>query len=177
MTASEMPGVCVEAIPGWGWCGVAAGADGLLAASGGVGTETECRRKLRGAVPRDWIPDDAIAASGLLFLEAALGGKSAETPELDLRGTTFEIDIWRALGRVPRGATTTYGDIAAGLGLSAGHARAVGRAVGANPLRVIVPCHRVIGQDGSLTGYAGGLDLKRKLLNSEASALIGASPR
>ena len=57
-------------------------------------------------------------------------------------------------------------------GLDAGSARAVGGAVGANPLWVIVPCHRAVGSDGSLTGYAGGLDLKRKLLNSEAMALI-----
>lgn len=177
MTESDLSGVCVAAIPGWGWCGVAAGVNGLLAASGGLATEADCRRELGDAIPRHWIPDAAMAASGLAYLKAALGGEPFEVPELDLRGTTFEIEVWRALGHLPRGATTTYGDIAAGLGLSAGHARAVGRAVGANPLWVIVPCHRVIGQDGSLTGYAGGLDLKRKLLDAEASALIGASPR
>ena len=177
MTALDMPGVCVDAIPGWGWCSVTAGANGLLAASGGLSTEADCRRELGDAIPRDWIPDSAAATGGLAYLHAALTGDPPEIPEIDLRGTTFENNVWRALGRVPRGTTTTYSDIAAGLGLSARHARAVGRAVGANPLWVIVPCHRVIGQDGSLTGYAGGLDLKRKLLNAEASALIGASPQ
>ncbi len=173
MTGSGIPGVCVEAISGWGWCGVAGGAAGLVAASGGLETEAACRRELGESVPRDWIPDDAVAAGGLAYLRAVLGGEAPEIPDLAPRGTQFEIDVWRALGDVPPGATTTYGQIAAGLGLSAGHARAVGRAVGANPLWVIVPCHRVVGQDGSLTGYAGGLELKQRLLNLEAVALIG----
>ncbi len=172
MTALDTPGVCVDAIPGWGWCGVTAGANGLLAASGGLATEAKCRPEFGDAMPRDWIPDSAAAAGGLAYLQAALTGEPPETPELDLRGTTFENNVWGALGRVPRGTTTTYGDIAADLGLSAGQARAVGRAVGANPLWVIVPCHRVIGHDGSLTGYAGGLKLKQRLLNLEAVALV-----
>ena len=173
MTGSGTLGVCVEAVSGWGWCGVAGGADGLVAASGGRATEAECRHELRISIPPDWIPDDAVAAGGLMYLKAVLGGEVPEIPDLAPGGTQFEIDVWRTLGHVPPGATTTYGDIAAGLGLSARHARAVGRAVGANPLWVIVPCHRVVGQDGSLTGYAGGLELKQRLLNLEAVALIG----
>ena len=172
MTDSHVPGVRVEAVPGWGWCGVAASIDGLVAASVDRSTEIECRRALAHALPRDCDPNEATAAGGLACLRAVLAGDNPEIPGLDPRGTTFEIGVWRALGQVPPGATTTYGEIAAGLGLSAGNARAVGRAVGANPLWVIVPCHRVIGQDGSLTGYAGGLELKQRLLNLEAAALI-----
>lgn len=101
MTPLDMPGVYVKAIPGWGWCGVTAGADGLLAASGGLSKEADCRRELRDAIPRDWIPDSAAAAGGLAYLHAALTGEPPEIPELDLRGTTFENNVWRALSRAP----------------------------------------------------------------------------
>ena len=86
---------------------------------------------------------------------------------LDLHGTAFQVKVWRALGEIAHGATTTYGELAAPLGGS--HlARAVGAAVGRNPVSIVVPCHRVIGADGSLTGFAGGLDAKRALLALEA---------
>jgi methylated-DNA-[protein]-cysteine S-methyltransferase len=77
--------------------------------------------------------------------------------------------VWRALGDIPAGATTGYGDIARALGRPQA-ARAVGAAVGRNPLSVVVPCHRVLGRDGRLTGYAGGLDRKRALLALEAAS-------
>jgi methylated-DNA-[protein]-cysteine S-methyltransferase len=87
--------------------------------------------------------------------------------ELDAEGPDFDRKVWKALLKIPFGTTTSYGAIAKALG-SPGAARAVGAANGANPIALIVPCHRVIGADGSLTGYGGGLPLKRKLLEHEA---------
>jgi methylated-DNA-[protein]-cysteine S-methyltransferase len=80
--------------------------------------------------------------------------------------------VWAALRDIPYGSTTTYGAIAGGLGLTGHGARAVGLANGANPLAIVVPCHRVVGSKGALTGYAGGLDRKRALLALEGAALF-----
>ena len=80
--------------------------------------------------------------------------------------------MWGALREIPYGTTTTYGAIARGLGLTGHGARAVGLANGANPLAIVVPCHRVVGSNGKLTGYAGGLDRKRQLLALEGGALV-----
>jgi methylated-DNA-[protein]-cysteine S-methyltransferase len=92
--------------------------------------------------------------------------------DLPLRpgGTEFQRRVWDVLETVPWGTTTTYGTIAARLGLPPGASRAVGAANGANPLPVVLPCHRVIGSDGSLTGYAGGLARKALLLRLEGVA-------
>jgi methylated-DNA-[protein]-cysteine S-methyltransferase len=91
-------------------------------------------------------------------------------------GDEFQRRVWRLLNEIPYGETTTYGELAHELG-DPSLARAVGSAVGRNPLSVIVPCHRVIGKDGSLTGYAGGLERKRLLLDLEAaSGVVGTAP-
>jgi methylated-DNA-[protein]-cysteine S-methyltransferase len=89
--------------------------------------------------------------------------------DLPLRpvGTEFQRRVWDVLAAVPWGSTTTYGALAARLGLPPGASRAVGAANGANPLPVVLPCHRVVGSDGRLTGYAGGLDRKAALLRLE----------
>lgn len=87
---------------------------------------------------------------------------------LELRGTAFERSVWQALRRIRWGQTTSYGQLAARLGRPRA-VRAVGRAVGANPVAVIVPCHRVIGSNGRLVGYASGLTRKAKLLELEAT--------
>ncbi len=87
--------------------------------------------------------------------------------ELDLRGTSFQTDVWNALLTIPYGETRSYGEIARQIGRP-DRARAVGAANGSNPISIIVPCHRVIGSDGSLTGYGGGLPRKRFLLDLEA---------
>jgi methylated-DNA-[protein]-cysteine S-methyltransferase len=93
--------------------------------------------------------------------------------DLQLRpeaGSDFERRVWRELMDIPYGETASYGEIAARIG-HPGKARAVGRANGRNPIAIVCPCHRVIGSDGSLTGYGGGLDKKRTLLDLEAGAL------
>jgi methylated-DNA-[protein]-cysteine S-methyltransferase len=90
---------------------------------------------------------------------------------LDLVGTPFERDVWNALMRLAPETTTTYGAIAAALGRRDA-ARAVGAAVGANPVSLVVPCHRVVGASGSLTGYGGGLDRKEWLLKHEGALLL-----
>jgi len=90
-----------------------------------------------------------------------------------LAGDGFQRKVWDRLARIPYGETTTYGEIARELG-DPGLARAVGGAVGHNPLSVIVPCHRVVGKHGRLTGYAGGLERKRFLLRLEGAAPVAA---
>ncbi|MEV5612460.1 methylated-DNA--[protein]-cysteine S-methyltransferase [Streptomyces sp. NPDC052225] len=103
-------------------------------------------------------------------LDAYFAGELKEF-HLELRpeGTEFRRRVWDALDDVPYGATTTYGAVAARIGASRPAVRAVGGAVGANPLLIVRPCHRVIGADGTLTGYAGGLDRKVRLLTLEGS--------
>jgi methylated-DNA-[protein]-cysteine S-methyltransferase len=87
-------------------------------------------------------------------------------------GTPFQLRVWAALREIPYGCTTSYGQIAHRLGLPPGASRAVGLANGANPISIVVPCHRVIGANGALTGYGGGLDRKRALLDLESDALF-----
>jgi len=94
-------------------------------------------------------------------------GRIAFALPLDLQGTAFQRDVWQQLLRIETGATTSYGEIARALGIPSA-SRAVGSAVGRNPVSIIVPCHRVVGSSGSLTGYAGGLDRKTSLLRIEA---------
>ena len=89
---------------------------------------------------------------------------------LDLHGTLFQRAVWQQLLRIPLGWTRTYGDVAAGVGAGA-VARATGAACGANPVGVIVPCHRVVGANGSLTGFAAGLPRKERLLQHEGVLL------
>ena len=93
---------------------------------------------------------------------------------LDPRGTPFQRSVWRALATITAGTTRSYAGVAGDIG-SARAVRAVGAAVGRNPLSVIVPCHRVVGSDGSLTGYAGGLPRKRALLALEARRALQAA--
>lgn len=94
-----------------------------------------------------------------------------ERKEFDLpvapRGTEFQLAVWRALREIKYGQTCSYAELAQRIG-KPGAARAVGRAVGGNPLMIVIPCHRVIGKDGSLTGFSGGLDLKKRLLAIES---------
>jgi AraC family transcriptional regulator of adaptative response/methylated-DNA-[protein]-cysteine methyltransferase len=93
----------------------------------------------------------------------------AATFPLDVRATAFQQRVWKALQQIPRGQTSTYSAVARELGKPTA-ARAVAAAIGANPVAVAIPCHRVIGKDGSLTGYRWGLERKSKLLAAEASS-------
>lgn len=96
------------------------------------------------------------------------------TPSLHVRGTSFQLAVWEILQKIPYGETMTYGEIAriiaAQRGLSHMSAQAVGGAVGHNEISIIIPCHRVVGTNGSLVGYAGGIDKKGKLLELEKAA-------
>ncbi len=97
------------------------------------------------------------------YFDEAIEG---QTPPLELRGTPFQVRVWNELLTIPFGATRTYGEVAAAIGKPTA-TRAVGKAIGDNPISLIVPCHRVIGRSGSLTGYAGGLETKKSLLSHE----------
>jgi O-6-methylguanine DNA methyltransferase len=103
------------------------------------------------------------------FFESAASA-AAQVP-LDLHGTDFERAVWRRLQAIPAGHTTTYGAIATALD-KRDASRAVGAAVGANPVSLLVPCHRVVGSSGSLTGYGGGLSRKEWLLRHEGALLL-----
>lgn len=110
--------------------------------------------------------DTAMAAYACELTEYLEGRRSSFTLPYDLRGTAFQRAVWEALGRIPYGSTATYSDIAREVGKPAA-ARAVGAAIGANPAMIVVPCHRVIGKNGALTGYRGGLEMKTRLLELE----------
>jgi methylated-DNA-[protein]-cysteine S-methyltransferase len=111
--------------------------------------------------------DDAAAQ-----LEAYFAGElTAFDLPLDLGGSEFQRRCWLALATIPYGQTVSYGEQARRIGLGPDSARAVGAANGQNPLPVVLPCHRVIGADGSLTGFGGGLHLKRFLLEHEGALL------
>lgn len=116
--------------------------------------------------------DPPVSAQTDAWLDTYFAGSDpGPTPPLAPRGTAFRREVWEILLQIPYGRTTTYGDIAARLarrrGLGHFSAQAVGGAVGHNPISVIIPCHRVLGSDGSLTGYAGGLERKAALLALE----------
>lgn len=101
------------------------------------------------------------------------GGQPDFTPPLHLIGSAFRLRVWARLLEIPYGQTTTYGELAKRLECGRMSAQAVGGAVGHNPISIIVPCHRVVGTNGSLTGYAGGLDRKIRLLEIEQTDMHG----
>jgi methylated-DNA-[protein]-cysteine S-methyltransferase len=111
---------------------------------------------------------EALAAASEQLAQYFMGERTTFELELELLGTAFQRSVWSALRRIPYGTTTTYGTLARELDAQP---RAVGSAVGATPIPIIVPCHRVVGADGSLTGYGGGLPRKRALLDLEAGVL------
>ncbi|WP_405496945.1 methylated-DNA--[protein]-cysteine S-methyltransferase [Nocardia sp. NBC_00511] len=104
---------------------------------------------------------------------------AGERTEFDIEhasgGSEFQIRVWQALEAVPYGTTVSYGEIARRIGAPREAVRAVGAAVGANPLLIVRPCHRVVGANGSLTGYAGGVDRKRRLLDLEQPTLLNVA--
>ncbi|KWX20108.1 cysteine methyltransferase [Mycolicibacterium wolinskyi] len=121
-----------------------------------------------------WAPDESAFPEAVEQLAAYFAGERTEfVLELEMLGTPFQRRVWNALQSIPYGETCTYGDIAREIG-SPGAFRAVGLANGHNPIGIIVPCHRVIGANGSLTGYGGGLERKRALLELERSRMMPA---
>jgi methylated-DNA-[protein]-cysteine S-methyltransferase len=121
----------------------------------------------------DWVRDDRSFPDAVNQLDAYFAGKRTDFDlELDMVGSEFQRRVWQALLTIPFGETRSYGQIAEQIG-AAGSARAVGLANGHNPIAIIVPCHRVIGANGSLTGYGGGLDRKRSLLEMEKTVRSG----
>jgi methylated-DNA-[protein]-cysteine S-methyltransferase len=121
----------------------------------------------RPAIPDTWVHDPKALEEAGGELQAYVSGELTDF-EVPIRpsGTAFQMEVWEALRRIPFGTTTTYGRLAGDIGRPQG-SRAVGAAVGRNPLGIIVPCHRVIGTDGSLTGFGGGLETKAALLRHE----------
>jgi methylated-DNA-[protein]-cysteine S-methyltransferase len=123
------------------------------------------------AVPPHWRRREApFAAARGQLQEYFAGARTRFDLPLADSGTPFQREVWRALQDIPYGETISYGELARRLGRPAA-IRAVGRANGANPIAIVVPCHRVIGADGSLTGYAAGTARKRRLLDLEAGVL------
>jgi methylated-DNA-[protein]-cysteine S-methyltransferase len=119
--------------------------------------------------PEEWCRAAApFARVQAQLLEYFSGARRTFELPLAPQGTPFQLRVWRALCTIPYGETLSYGELARRLGLAAG-ARAVGLANGANPLPIVVPCHRVIGADGTLTGFGGGLHIKRSLLALEGA--------
>ncbi len=112
---------------------------------------------------------DAVLDAAQAALSDYFEGRAVSLPPLDPAGTEFQRQVWQALLAVPAGAPTSYGALARQLGRERA-VRALGAAVGRNPISVLIPCHRVVAADGALTGYAGGLDKKRALLALEARA-------
>jgi methylated-DNA-[protein]-cysteine S-methyltransferase len=127
------------------------------------------RRPIRPA-PQWRRADAPFAEARQQLAEYFAGDRTAFDLVLAPRGSAFQLAVWAALRAIPYGQTRTYGEIAAAVGRPDA-VRAVGAANGANPIAVIVPCHRVIGADGSLTGFGGGLERKRALLDLESGRL------
>ena len=127
------------------------------------------------AVRDDWRHDPEAFAEVIRQLTAYFAGELTQFRlELAPRGTDFQQRVWRALDSVRYGTTMTYGQLAAQLGVPRDRIQALGAAIGANPLAIIRPCHRVIGSDGTMRGFAGGVERKQQLLVHEG-ALLGTS--
>ena len=124
------------------------------------------------AIAREWVDDAGAKPFAQLrkqLLEYLDGVRHAFDLPLAPEGTEFQRRVWIEIARIPYGETITYSELAKRAG-AAGSARAAGAATGRNPLSIVVPCHRVVGTDGSLTGYAGGMKRKARLLEIEAKA-------
>jgi methylated-DNA-[protein]-cysteine S-methyltransferase len=124
------------------------------------------------AVPTDWKLNKARFKEVIGQLNAYFRGElKVFTVPLSLRGTDFQLQVWNALRKIPYGETISYAQLARGIG-NPKAVRAVGLANGQNPIPIIIPCHRVIGSDGSLTGFGGGLPNKKKLLTLESKQMV-----
>ena len=152
-------GIALVALTDRGVCRVILGSDG-----------SRLERELRAEYPKATIAevDEAMARAIDAVVEAAAGKATAPAVPLDLHGTAFQQLVWRTLMRIPAGETLSYTTVAREVG-SPNAVRAVGSACGANPVALLVPCHRVVRNDGGLGGYRWGLDRKERLLEAEAA--------
>jgi methylated-DNA-[protein]-cysteine S-methyltransferase len=142
----------------------------LLVSDGEALTAVQFDDGRRGSPTPDGGGDPVLVEASAQLRAYFAGERTAFDLPLRAAGTPFEHGVWDELRRIPYGETTSYGELAARVGEPSA-ARAVGRANGRNPIPIIVPCHRVIGADGSLTGFGGGLECKRALLDLESGAL------
>ena len=155
----------------WGWMGVAESSKGIhtivLPKRTKRAVESELRTPSNEPVQQG--NSSRLAAARRQLLDYLAGRRNTFYVPLDLSsGTSFQRQVWRALQRVPYGKLRSYQWIAARVG-GRQYARAVGNAVGANPIPIVIPCHRIIAQDASLGGFSGGLSMKRKLLSLEGT--------
>jgi methylated-DNA-[protein]-cysteine S-methyltransferase len=177
MMGEELRGLVFEVAPSgdpdqprWGWVGLVSSARGLrLLTLPSKSRELALQRMRRHYADVALAPDDTFLCGMANQVYGYLMGQMTDFAiELDLRGhSTFELTVWAATCRIRYGETRTYGWIAGQVGGGPGTAQAAGAALGNNPVPLVVPCHRVIGSDGSLHGFAGGLDMKRRLLALE----------
>ncbi|MCR4600367.1 MAG: methylated-DNA--[protein]-cysteine S-methyltransferase, partial [Clostridia bacterium] len=154
-------------------CAGSSGADDQTSSVDGFGTD-ELKNNVDGAGADRKVKPLPVFEQVVRWLDEYFAGKQPDfTPPLLMRGTRFRRDVWEILLTIPYGKTVTYGEIADRISKRRGggrvSAQAIGGAVAHNPISLIVPCHRVIGADGSLTGYAGGLDRKARLLELEGA--------
>ncbi|CAM3780485.1 methylated-DNA--[protein]-cysteine S-methyltransferase [Marinicrinis lubricantis] len=152
---------------------IAASPDGLCYIGSPHGSFEEAARCIQKVFPvHSLIRDEhTLQPFAEQIIQYAKGKLQQFTFPLDLKGTPFQLTVWKSLCCIPYGHSVSYSDIAEQIGkLSA--VRAVGTAIGANPLLIAVPCHRVIGKNGALTGYRGGIEMKSKLLQLEQNVTI-----
>jgi len=168
--AGELSALTFEA-PTWGWISLAASPQGLRMLGLPKRTEQAALQYLQQQYrDAELTPDAPFLLDVAAQVQAYLAGELEQfAVTLDLRGhTSFELAVWAAVARIPFGQTRTYSWVADQVGGGRGAAQAAGAAVGDNPAPLIVPCHRVIGSDGSLHGFAGGLEMKARLLALES---------
>lgn len=155
----------------WGWMGISESSKGIqaivLPKRSKRAVESELRAQSDGPVQQG--ESARLEAARRQLLDYLAGRRNIFDVPLDLsRGTSFQRQVWRTLQRVPYGKLRSYQWIAARVG-GRHYARAVGNAVGANPLPIVVPCHRIVAHDATLGGFSGGLSMKRKLLSLEGT--------
>ena len=155
----------------WGWIGISEtfkGIDGIVLPQRSKRVVESDLRKMRG-MPLELRDSTRLRTAYSQLLDYLVGDrKTFDLPVDDSQGTPFQRRVWHVLQQVPYGTLRSYQWIATRVG-GRRYARAVGSAVGANPLPIVIPCHRIVGQDASLGGFSGGLPMKRKLLTLEGT--------
>lgn len=157
----------------FGWIALAGNATGLTAVTLPQPTEADALALLQ-SLAGETEPDteDQLQTTADRLRRYYAGEDVTFDETLDMsRGSEFQQQVWQATRQVPRGVMTTYGALAAAVGAGPASARAVGRCMATNPWPPIVPCHRVLGKDGSLTGFGGGIETKRRMLEMEGALL------